>query len=382
MLQQITGEPSESQQFRLQPELGDIDANLENARQLVRQAFSHGAQWVVLPEFFTSGIVFDDLLLTSYRPLNGEPMQLLKELAAEGNARVGGSYLAERNGNVYNTFVLALPDGQVFTHDKDFPSGPIEHAYYAGGEDAEYVAVLREYGVTVGGDPIPSRKDNNKDGVFRLPGTDTGVALCWEMIRHRTVARMLGKIDVVFASSAWPDIDPATGFPGMSYEQIVDLNGTLLAMLQNAPNRLAQMLGVPVIHANLIGSLRATKLFDVPVEFVTRFCGESKVVNAQGQTLASRSAAEGEGLVVTDLNLERATPQAAECDEFWIAELNSALKELWYSQGAVGSRVLPEHCLPAPESNAGILTVCSVDCRNVQARSPDNEACPADDCAF
>jgi hypothetical protein len=39
------------------------------------------------------------------------PAQLLLDLAREGNAVVGGSFLAWRDGNAYDTFVLALPDG-------------------------------------------------------------------------------------------------------------------------------------------------------------------------------------------------------------------------------------------------------------------------------
>ena len=340
---------------QMQPELGNVDANLDNAAQLVRQAFSDGAKWVVLPELFTTGIAFDDCMLDGHRPLDGEPMRMLKELAVEGGAMVGGSYLAEFNGHVYNTFALASSDGQVFTHDKDFPSGPIEHAYYAGGEDAEFISLLQD--AAVGAEtqqPIPTRDQNNKEGVFSLPRMAAGVALCWEMIRHRTVQRLAGKIDVLLASSAWPIIDPDVGFPGMSREQVVELNSVLLAMLQDAPNRLARMLGVPVVHANLVGPQRATKLFDQPVEVLTRFCGESKVVNANGKTVACRSASEGEGLVVADLEFEKTSPEPARSDEFWIPELHPILKDLWYIQGRVGREYYLQTTYPHRSSQSQV----------------------------
>ncbi|MGE0760954.1 MAG: carbon-nitrogen hydrolase family protein, partial [Pirellulaceae bacterium] len=233
-------------------------------------------------------------------------------------------------------FVLATPTS-VQTHDKDFPSGPIEHAYYAGGEDSEFVSLLDGASVNVESrNPIPSRDNSKQDGVFTLPGINVGVALCWEMIRHRTVARMLGKVDVVMASSAWPAIDPDVGFPGMSRKEVVDLNETLLAMLRDAPNRLARMLGVPVIHANLVGRQRSTKLFDQSVEMVTRFCGESRIVDGRGRTVACRSADEGEGLVVADLVLEKMSPESPESDGVWIPELHPILENLWYVQGAAG----------------------------------------------
>ena len=51
---------------------------------------------MVLPAFFTTGLAFDDSMLNGHRPLRGEPLQLLKELASEGDATVAGSFLAER----------------------------------------------------------------------------------------------------------------------------------------------------------------------------------------------------------------------------------------------------------------------------------------------
>jgi predicted amidohydrolase len=339
--------------IQLRPELGNVEANLEKASALVRRAFSEGATWVVLPEFFTTGIVFDDSLLAGHQPLRGAPMQLLAALAAEGEAAVGGSYLAESDGHVRNTFVLATADGQVFTHDKDFPSGPIEHAYYVGGEDAEFVSILGAHGISVGSPPVAPRTDNDTDGVFRLPHLNVGVALCWEMIRRRTVARLRNRIDLVCAGSAWPDIDPDLGFPGMTRAQIVELNETLVQMLRDAPCRLAKLLGVPVIHANLVGPVRATKLFDLPVKYATRFCGESVIVDARGAVIARRPAADGEGVVVADLHLEKTTPEKADGNDFWISELPPTLKDLWYNQGAVGREYYLRQACPSRRANRG-----------------------------
>src|SRR5688572_11647471 len=67
--------------------LGAVDANLENAEHWARLALREGAQWIVLPEFFTTAIaVHPSRLIDAYRPLDGEPMDLLKRLAREGKA--------------------------------------------------------------------------------------------------------------------------------------------------------------------------------------------------------------------------------------------------------------------------------------------------------
>jgi len=61
---------------------------------------------------------------------------LLRRLAKEGGAAVGGSFLAQRGRDTYNTFALALPDGEtVLTHDKDIPSNTTEAMNYRWGED-------------------------------------------------------------------------------------------------------------------------------------------------------------------------------------------------------------------------------------------------------
>ena len=124
-------------------------------------------------------------------------MQLLKTLAKEGNAYVSGSYLARSGADVFNTFVLASPNGQVYTHDKDFPTTNIETSVYAGGEDEEFVNELTRRGVTPDPPtPIASRPGNIKSAVFALPdGISAGAALCWEQCRYRTARRLAGNVE-------------------------------------------------------------------------------------------------------------------------------------------------------------------------------------------
>jgi predicted amidohydrolase len=75
-------------------ELGNVAANLVKAGRLIRVAFARGATWVVLPEFFSSGIAFHPEMAKAVRAIDGPPAQLLRDLAREGNVAVGGSFLA------------------------------------------------------------------------------------------------------------------------------------------------------------------------------------------------------------------------------------------------------------------------------------------------
>src|SRR6056297_4192448 len=59
------------------PVLGDVDSNLSRAEYWVRQAARAGAKWVVLPEFFTSGLAMHPLMFSAPRPIDGEPCEFL-----------------------------------------------------------------------------------------------------------------------------------------------------------------------------------------------------------------------------------------------------------------------------------------------------------------
>ncbi len=85
---------------QMKAELGNVESNLVKAERLVRAAMRRGAQWVILPEFFTSGLAFHPQMAKAARPVDGAPAQLLRRLAREGRAAVGGSFLAWRDGNV------------------------------------------------------------------------------------------------------------------------------------------------------------------------------------------------------------------------------------------------------------------------------------------
>jgi len=49
-------------------ELGDVSRNLEKAEALAREAFDRGAEWVILPEFFTSAMAYHSKMLDTARP--------------------------------------------------------------------------------------------------------------------------------------------------------------------------------------------------------------------------------------------------------------------------------------------------------------------------
>ena len=320
--------------------LGEVAVNLENAEHWVRLALHEGAQWIVLPEFFTTAIALHPTkLVNAYRTLEGMPMQLLKTLAAEGHAHIGGSFLARSGADVFNTFVLASPTGQVYTHDKDFPTTNIETSVYAGGEDDEFVRELARRGVACEPPmPIPSRPQNVKSGVFTLSGgISAGAALCWEQCRYRTARRLAGHVDLILAASGWPFVAPDDSISrGTSASGQDALSAG--AGIKEAPRRLARLVGAPIIHASLVGDVWNTPANGKAT--LLRFSGESQIADASGRTLARRSYAEGEGLVIADIEIGRVAPsEAIPDDQGWTPEVSAQSQIGWATSGAAGRSV-------------------------------------------
>ena len=163
--------------LQIEAEVGDLDANLELCEGHAEKAARAGAEWIVLPEFFSSGVAYRAELARNAPPADGLPTQLLRELARRHGIHVGGSTLVrDDDGQVRNAFFLAGPDGAIVgRHDKDIPT-MWENALYIGGDDP---------------------------GLFDTSGVTVGVALCWELMRTQTAERLAGRVDLVLSGSGW-----------------------------------------------------------------------------------------------------------------------------------------------------------------------------------
>lgn len=291
--------------IQMVPELGDIQSNMNQAERLIRVAQQQGAEWIVLPEMFTSAAAFHPDMLMGIRPLDGAPLQLLKKLSREGNTVIGGSFLASRDHQVFNTFVLVFPDGSVVQHDKDQPTY-WENCYTRGGND---------------------------DGVLSTPIGPVGSVLCWEFIRSKTATRLLNKVNMIVGGSCWwtlPD-DADSDSP----RRVANLT-----MLQQAPVRMAKMLGVPVIHGSHAGRFEgffSPELDDVP--YNSAYLGEAMIVDAHGKVLARRAQKRGEGVVTALVELPaKPVPSEMIPESFWTPKEMpddwKAAWERWFDKGA------------------------------------------------
>lgn len=283
--------------IQMTAKLGDVSANLVQAERLIRQAIRTGANWIVLPEMFTSAVAFHADMLKAIQPIDGAPLRMMKRLSREGNAVIGGSFLARDGSDVHNAFMLVFPDGSVTRHNKDLPTY-WENCYYKGGTD---------------------------DGVMATPIGPVGSVLCWEFIRSQTAKRLRNKVNLVVGGSCWwtlPD-DADSASPRWAGN---------LKMLREAPPHMAKILGVPVIHGSHAGNFEGFFSPDLPnTAYNSSYLGEAMIVDAQGKVLASRSKQKGAGVVTAPVEVSGKTvPSESIPDKFWMpGEMPEDWKAAW-----------------------------------------------------
>lgn len=291
--------------LQLQPRLGDVDANLEACAGLVDQAVSQGAEWVALPEFFTTGMAFLPEIEAGVLPYDGPATDFVLDVARRHGIRVGGSFLCrDEDGHVRNAFVLAGPDGALGRHDKDLPT-MWENAFYIGGED---------------------------DGLLVDGDTRVGVALCWELIRSRTARRLRERCDLVVGGSAWWSV-PAWR-PHTITNRWARANAT---NAEDAPSAFARLVGAPVVHAAHAGPL-ACPMPWMPLRYRGHYEGGAVISDATGRVLARRRTEDGAGTVVADVELGARPPVDAIPDAVWLVDRGPLPALAWRMQRAHGRR--------------------------------------------
>jgi predicted amidohydrolase len=299
--------------IQMRAKVGAVASNLSHAESLVREAFRRGAEWVILPEFFTSPVAFAPSMLSAWLPLEGPALELLRTLAREHTGVVGGSFLAKSGQDCFNSFLLVFPDGRYYRHDKDLPT-MWENSHYIGGSD---------------------------DGVLATPAGPVGVALCWELIRSQTVRRLLDKVTFVVGGSCWWDLRHPVPPQDADYQA---LNRTLL---RQAPGELARRLGVPVVHAAQAGEFEGLTPGNETMPYVSRYLGEAQITDVHGNVLARLAYEDGEGIITADIAPGRIEGDLAPTPEgFWAAELPSRTLQVWDHLNGLGRDYYATHFRP------------------------------------
>jgi predicted amidohydrolase len=297
---------------QLEPRLADVAANLEMCERLADEAAAAGAEWILLPEFFTTGMGFlDELPAAALRP-DGEATALLSDLARRHGATVGGSFICrDADGEARNAFFLALPDGRIAgRHDKDIPT-MWENATYVGGSD---------------------------DGVIQAGEVTVGAAVCWEFMRTQTARRLRGRVDLVVGGSCWWSLPH--GLPRVGVEKLEEANERQATSVAPA---MARYVGAPVVHAAHCGDFECRTMPPSPFPYRGHFEGGASIADARGRVLAFRDRRDGPGLAVADVEPGRVEPELPVPDRFWLHRRAATAATAWAVQGEYGRRRYERH---------------------------------------
>jgi predicted amidohydrolase len=303
--------------IQLESRVADVGENLRRCRALGEEAAAAGAEWIVLPEFFSTGMGFDDRMADAACPPDGAPMELLRDLATRHGATVGGSFVCrDADGDNRNAFFIVAPDGRVLgRHDKDLPT-MWENCYYVPGAD---------------------------DGVLDADGLPVGAAVCWEFMRTQTVHRLRGRVDLVVGGSAWWSIPPWP--PQAVTRRMEAANMRTAAGIAPA---MARAVGAPVVHAAHCGPVECGLPWAPGVRYRGHFQGGTCITDARGGVLAWRGTDAGPGVVVADVEPGRVAPTLEVTDGFWLHPRGAVAAALWSYQNAHGRRWYARHARTRP----------------------------------
>ena len=320
-------EPIRVAAVQVTAKLADILGNIEHAEKLAREAARAGAKIVALPEFFTTPIAYDERLFACSLPPVNPAVDMMTSLAREYRIWIGGSYLEKRDGEVYNTYVLAEPDGALHRHDKDIPT-MVENSFYIGGSDS---------------------------GLFETGLGSVGAAVCWETIRTQTVHRLRSKVALLMTGSHWWS-EP--GWPWVRKFQ-EKLHAENAELMRRTPGLFASLVGAPSLHAAHAGIVEGRYLLwplaGLTLGTRTQLMGETQICEADGTILARRSYREGAGVVAATITLGSRPTREEPPNRFWIPELDWLYRSMWRHQNACGKAAYQR------AKNADKLSSCSFE---------------------
>jgi predicted amidohydrolase len=298
---------------QIKADLGNVDHNLEACERQADRAARDGARWIALPEFFATGVAYRTDLSVNAAAADGEPTRLVGNLARRHGIHVGGSTLVrDDDGHVRNAFLLAAPDGRLIgRHDKDLPT-MWENALYVGGTDP---------------------------GRIQTEELTVGVALCWELIRAQTVARLAGQADLILGGSGWWSI-PRWPFMGGAAKRNHRRATEAAAVF-------ARHVGAPVVHAAHAGEF-SCRFPLTPVTYRGHCEGGAQICDATGKVLDFKGRDDGDSFAIADVNAVRSAGVLAS-DRFWLQRRGTVAALVWAYQNRHGRRVYGR--LPMPEAS-------------------------------
>lgn len=279
--------------------IGDIKANLTMCENLANDAAERGAEWIILPEFFTTGMAYDEQIFKGALPPDGVALQLLIDISKRHNVITGGSFLCrDKDGHVRNAFYLVSPNGVIGRHNKDLPT-MWENCFFIGGSD---------------------------DGIIDYGNINIGAAVCWEYMRTETARRLRGKVDIIVGGSCWwsiPNWQPKGIMANLERKNA----NTAFNCVVDFPS----LVGAPIIHSTHCGNFKC-KMPLVPFKYSGHYEGGALIADQSGEIIAIRKKEAGPGVVIGDVHLKNSSPTKQLPTSYWLHNRDPLTSIAWHYQ--------------------------------------------------
>ncbi|MCZ6675893.1 MAG: carbon-nitrogen hydrolase family protein [Candidatus Poribacteria bacterium] len=239
-------------------EVGDVPANLRNAKRLIQSARDDGAVLVCLPELFTTGIVFGKMDKLA-EPIPGPTTQEFGKIAKANSVYLVAG-MAEKDvktGRLHNASVLISPQGELLQKYRKI-----------------FLYLDESKGFVPGDRPC----------ICDLPLGKIGITICYDYVFPEYIRHLAFEgIDLLVHPTAWLTTDECERW---NYN-----NGAYRAMgmtraLEN---------GIYFISANHWGN------YDLDGNL--RAIGQSSIISPWGEILDE--VTEGEGIAIADVDFEK-----------------------------------------------------------------------------
>ena len=134
---------------------GQVEANLQRAAGMIREAGTRGCKVVVLPECLDWGWMHPAAQRLA-QPIPGAYSDILGQAAGEAGVFVAAG-LTERSGNrLYNAAVLISPEGEILLKHRKINELPFARDFYGIGDRLSVVETpLGKIGITICADNFP-----------------------------------------------------------------------------------------------------------------------------------------------------------------------------------------------------------------------------------
>lgn len=157
-------------------QIGNVEANLAHAQELVEQAAAQGAQLIVLPELFNTGYEYTECNYDLPEPLDGPTGAWIVDMARRLNVHLVGSFPAQIDGRVYIVAMLAAPNERTWVYRKN------------------HVAFWENLYFERGDDPVIAETDLGRIGLL----------ICWDQVFADLARAYQGRVDLLCIPSSPP----------------------------------------------------------------------------------------------------------------------------------------------------------------------------------